>query len=156
MSEDFSADLEHEHRLIDAGIEAYLDSGQRPAAERRADLMCALDTLRRHIYFEEEYLFPPLRALGLVGPIAVMVREHGAMWTAITALADAIDDPPETNAAHCHDLLRLLAAHNGKEEGIVYAEARRLLPAADQAELSVAVRTAELPSGWTSQATGVR
>jgi hemerythrin-like domain-containing protein len=156
MSEDFSADLEHEHRLIDAGIDAYLGIDHSPATDRRVDLAHALQILRRHIYFEEEFMFPPLRALGLVGPVAVMVREHGVLWGVIAQLEAHIDDPADSNTALCQDLRSRLANHNGKEESIVYAQARELLPEADQAELSVLLRTAKMPVGWTTHAASLR
>ena len=156
MKDDFSADLEHEHRLIDAGLDACLIADQRPLADRRADVARALQLLRRHIYFEEAYLFPPLRALGLAGPLAVMVREHAVMWATITQLEATVDDPSGVSTELCRDLRAQLAKHNGKEEAIVYTQARQLLPDADQAELSKLVTTVEMPVAWTCEATGVR
>lgn len=154
MSGDFSADLEHEHRIIDAGIEAYLASDQREPADRRADLVHAIDVLRRHIYIEEAYLFPPLRALGLAGPVAVMIHEHARMWLTLADLEAHPDDPAETNRARCEELLTLLAAHNGKEEGIVYATARERLPQPDQVELASIVASAQLPADWVCEGLG--
>ncbi|BBY96539.1 hypothetical protein MFAL_00060 [Mycolicibacterium fallax] len=43
-----------EHRAIDAEIERFLDAPDDGAA-----LRTALDTLRRHIYLEEKFMFPP-------------------------------------------------------------------------------------------------
>ena len=45
-----------------------------------------MDGLRRHIYLEEEFLFPPLRAAGMMAPLFVMVRQHGELWDAMRAL----------------------------------------------------------------------
>lgn len=56
------AALEREHHEIDAGIEKFLED---PAPTQ--SLATAFTALRRHIYLEEEYLFPPLRAEGLMG-----------------------------------------------------------------------------------------
>lgn len=156
MKDDFSADLEHEHRLIDAWLDACLIADQHPLADRRADVARALQVLRRHIYFEEAYLFPPLRALGLAGPLAVMVREHAAMWATITELEATLDDSSGVSTELCQSLRDQLSKHNGKEEAIVYTQARQLLPDADQAELSTLVTTVEMPVAWTCNAAEVR
>jgi hemerythrin-like domain-containing protein len=156
VKDDFSADLEHEHRLIDAGLDACLTADHRPLADRCADLARALQTLRRHIYFEEACLFPPLRALGLAGPLAVMVREHAVMWDTIANLEATLDDPSGVSIGICRDLRNQLAKHNGKEEAIVYTQARQLLPDADQAELGALVRTVTMPVDWTREAAAVR
>ena len=47
--------LEREHQEIDLGIAAFRADPRRTAALGRA-----LAGLRRHIYLEEEFLFPPL------------------------------------------------------------------------------------------------
>lgn len=68
--------LEREHREIDEGIVAY-ESRLAAGVDEPALLHRAMDALRRHIYLEEEFLFPPLRAVGMVAPVFVMLREHG-------------------------------------------------------------------------------
>lgn len=57
--------LEREHHEIDADIEAFTAS-----PSDRQPLIRAISALRRHIYLEEEYLFPLLRAVepGLEAP----------------------------------------------------------------------------------------
>jgi hypothetical protein len=68
--------LEREHREVDEGIEAFADGP--PAGQRdRKPLIRAIHALRRHIYLEEVFLSPPLRAAGLVAPVLVMLREYG-------------------------------------------------------------------------------
>ncbi len=71
-----STDLALEHRRIDERFERfqqYLAKGQV-----NADLYEeAAGILHRHIYLEEEILFPEVEARGLVGPTAVLVQEHG-------------------------------------------------------------------------------
>jgi hypothetical protein len=86
MHESLSALLEHEHHEIDAGLEAFLaglDCGQT----RTQDLTHAVEALRRHIYLEEAFLFPPLRAAGLIPPVLVMLREHGEIWRTLDWIA---------------------------------------------------------------------
>lgn len=63
MSEPTLADvLEAEHHEIDAGIHAFLGG----ADDGRDRLAAVFEELRRHIYLEEVYLFPPLTEAGLV------------------------------------------------------------------------------------------
>ncbi|MEO6996601.1 MAG: hemerythrin domain-containing protein, partial [Terracoccus sp.] len=61
MDESLTALLEREHHEIDAGIEAFLE-GLAQNEIRDQELTRSVGALRRHIYLEEEFLFPPLRA----------------------------------------------------------------------------------------------
>ena len=96
MQETLTAALEREHQEIDAGLEAFAD-GLESGELRGADLDRAADALRRHIYLEEEFLFPPLRAAGMVPPVLVMLREHGEIWRTLDALE--LEVGPGTAAA---------------------------------------------------------
>lgn len=91
MVDTLSAALEREHHEIDAGLEAFLD-GLDSGEVRRDELTRAADALRRHIYLEEEILFPPIRDAGLVPPILVMLREHGEIWQTLDALEEAVSE----------------------------------------------------------------
>src|SRR5699024_11129966 len=126
--------LTREHREIDAGIEAFVASvgAGGPAgtvSEWAAPLLVAMTALRRHIYLEEEFVFPPIRDGGLVMPIMVMLREHGELWRAMDELSDLLetgaDDPGQHQelVQRCSTMLDLLEAHNSKEEPIIYTRA---------------------------------
>lgn len=155
--ETLAAALEREHHEIDDGIETFaagLAAGKcdgRPLARATA-------ALRRHIYLEEEFLFPPLRAAGLIAPVFVMVREHGQMWTTLDALdaefhdGDVHDTLPESVADLLRDLQQQLEAHNPKEEQILYPQADQVLTASATAELRALLDAGQLPDGWVCQA----
>jgi len=142
------AALEREHHEIDAGIEKFLED---PAATQ--SLATAFTALRRHIYLEEEYLFPPLRAEGLMGPVFVMLKEHGELWTELDEvdrlLADGAGAPELRKKLEF--LLEMLDRHNVKEEPIVYAAADQTLDAETVAEINELVETSTLPVGWVCQ-----
>ena len=144
--------LEREHRQIDGGIEAYL-AGLDGTADP-GPLRAALDGLRRHIYLEEEFLFPPLKAAGLMGPIFVMLREHGQLWTSMDKveqlLADGAD--PEARRGACTTLLALLDAHNSKEEPIIYSQADAILSEEAGSELTEFLAGGTTPEGWVCSA----
>ncbi|BBY83686.1 hemerythrin domain-containing protein [Mycolicibacterium pulveris] len=154
MSATLSAALEHEHRVIDRGIEIFADGANSRApsnvtAEQRDALVNAVEVLRRHIYLEEEYLFPPLRAAGMVGPVMVMVHEHAQMWPLLDQIEESLADGNAATAAQlCRELLAQLGSHNWKEERILYPQADDTLSAADRDELSELVATAQVPEDW--------
>jgi len=142
--------LTHEHREIDEGIEAYLGgAGTTP-------LLDAITELRRHIYLEEELMFPPLRQAGLMMPVMVMLREHGEIWRLmdeVIALADAGDAAdPDAAGARCRDLLALLGQHNVKEEPIIYPQADAGLPADVTDRVHDLLESGTMPPGWVCEA----
>lgn len=137
--------LEHEHREIDAGIEAYTSG---PTPDSRAQLLRATAALRRHIYLEEEILFPPLYAAGMVAPLLVMLREHGQIWATLDALERALDSDPETARGLLRQLTVQLQHHNLKEERIVYPQADHTLPDPVADRLRAFLDSGELPAGW--------
>jgi regulator of cell morphogenesis and NO signaling len=107
-----AAALQREHHEIDHGIEAFL-AGRR---EGRADfdaLARAVEALRRHIFLEEEFLFPPLRAAGLVAPVFVMLREHGEIWCTLDSLQTQIHAAggDRSDVETCELLLAQLERH---------------------------------------------
>jgi regulator of cell morphogenesis and NO signaling len=144
--------LEREHREIDGGIEAYtaaLATGTSDAGP----LLRAMNGLRRHIYLEEEFLFPPLRAGGLMVQLFVMVREHGELWKTM----EALDASLAANAASdvlleaCTTLLAQLDKHNTKEEPIIYPQADTVLTEEAAAQLSSFLDSGTMPEGWVCQ-----
>jgi hypothetical protein len=151
-----AAALEREHREIDAGIEAF---GAAPAegGGRVESVTDAIAALRRHIYLEEAFLFPPLRA-ELAMPTIVMLREHGELWRTVdeleAKLAEGASD--QSVRALCRELLARLASHNGKEEPIFYTRADPGLPPAAADELRAFLDSGRMPEGWVCQGPGPR
>jgi len=141
------AALEREHRAIDGGIEAFIACDDPAAGEL---LVEAMQGLRRHIYLEEEFLFPPMREAGMMMPIFVMLREHGALWHAMAGLdamiADDAGRPALVDAGR--ELLSLLDAHNSKEEPVIYTQADDILEQEATAELQDFLRSGTMPEGW--------
>lgn len=143
-----TAALEHEHHEIDAGIEAFLD-GLSAGEWRTGDLTRAVDGLRRHIYLEEEHLFPPLRAAGMLAPVLVMLREHGDIWRTLDVIESLDPDADHEHAREqCAALLVQLAAHNAKEEPIIYPQGDLVLDDAAKRDLHALLESGQLPDGW--------
>jgi hemerythrin-like domain-containing protein len=138
-----------QHREIGAAIELFIEKleGGNPQTELIAAL---LETLRRHIYLEEVFLFPPIRQAGIVMPVVAMMREHGQLWTTMETLAELVsetEDSPRLEAA-CNQLLDQLHKHNFKEEPVIYLHANYDLAPSTVAELTTFVATGRLPEGW--------
>lgn len=143
--------LEHEHREIDEVITSWAD-GAASGTDARAALGHAVDELRRHIYAEEELLFPALREAGMVGPILVMLREHGEMWPLLDALQDRLaQGDAEELGTSCRRLLALLQQHNPKEELILYPEVDRVVGADAGVDVHGFLDAGRMPAGWTCQ-----
>ncbi|MCK0112654.1 hemerythrin domain-containing protein [Ornithinimicrobium sp. F0845] len=145
--------LEREHHEIDAGLESFAE-GLSAGVVRDDELARAGSALRRHIYLEEEFLFPPLRAAGMLPPVLVMLREHGEIWRVLDALeqeAATLTAPVSGSGAaadRCRELLGALAAHNAKEEPIIYPQGDVVLADEAKQELHDFILEGEMPAGW--------
>jgi regulator of cell morphogenesis and NO signaling len=141
--ESLAAALEREHHEIDAGIAAFTAAPGDPQPLTRA-----IRALRRHIYLEEEFLFPLLCQAepGLAAPVFVMLREHAQIWAALDALER--EPGPGTALVLCRQLTVRLLHHNLKEEKVLYPRADDMLPPAAASRLRAFLGSGELPEGW--------
>jgi hemerythrin-like domain-containing protein len=142
------AALEREHHEIDAGIEAF-GSGELSDQQRADSLRQAIGALRRHIFLEEAYLFPPMKQ-DLAIPTMVMLREHGEIWRSLDSIEAGLDqDITEASLQEaCGELLAQLDSHNSKEEPIFYEHADQTLSQAQGAVLQDLIEDSEMPPGW--------
>ncbi|SJN28604.1 Hemerythrin HHE cation binding domain protein [Microbacterium esteraromaticum] len=140
--------LTREHRAIDGGIAAFLADTVDATPLREA-----ISALRRHIYLEETFLFPPLKATMMM-PIFVMLREHGELWRGMDETEARLDEAQRAGDTdiqqQCRDLLTLLDAHNSKEEPIIYPRADADLAPDVRAELAEFIAIGAYPDGWAS------
>ncbi|MDN5820986.1 MAG: hemerythrin domain-containing protein [Brachybacterium sp.] len=151
-----AAAFTREHHQIDDGIEAFLaDTAEHDPARRARPLLTAMEALRRHIYLEEEVVFPRLAPGPLMMPLMVMRREHGELWERMDALAEILED--DSSAASgiadaCTELLSLLEDHNRKEEPIIYPHLDTDLTPEEQSLVRELLAGETLPEDWTCQA----
>lgn len=144
-TQSLAAALEQEHQEIGAGISAFTASPADPQPLTRA-----IRALRRHIYLEEEFLFPLLGEAEptLRAPVFVMLREHAQIW----ALVDTLESRPGTPSGIGPALGRRLASqllhHNLKEEKILYPRADDVLSPAAAGRLRAFLGSGEAPEGW--------
>ncbi|EWT05893.1 hemerythrin [Intrasporangium chromatireducens Q5-1] len=141
--------MEREHHEVDEAIADFVQ-GLREGDVRHADLGRATSLLQRHIYIEEAFIFPPLRAKGMLAPILVMEREHGQIWRTLDAVnlevgsGTAADSVPD----RCQQLLHELQVHNDKEEPIIYPQADALLTDSDKDAVRDFIDSGTMPDGW--------
>jgi iron-sulfur cluster repair protein YtfE (RIC family) len=150
-----AAALEREHHEIDAGIEEYL-TARAQGREQLEPLRLAMGSLRRHIFLEEEFLFPGVREVGLVAPIFVMLREHGEIWDTLDAIDAQLSSESVVGLREetCRQLLAQLERHNSKEEAIIYPQADAMARAGADAELQAFLSVGRLPDGWVCEQAG--
>lgn len=136
--------LIREHDEIDAGVEAFAGQGDVQA------LRGAIVALRRHIYLEEEFVFPPLKEAGMMMSIFVMLREHGEIWDAMDTIEQSLDNGTGSDSIRdtCLGLLAVLSNHNAKEEPIIYPQADALLSPDAIDRLQQFIASGRMPEGW--------
>ncbi|WP_284535103.1 hemerythrin domain-containing protein [Nocardioides sp. T2.26MG-1] len=139
--------LEREHQEVDAGLEYFVAHGIAGAPQLRT----ALAALRRHIFVEEECLFPMLQDPALRMPLFVMLTEHRDLWRTMDEIDAALDGdgPGDRLQVLGRTLLAQLDRHNSKEEPIIYAHAATALPPEAAASLTEVLETARVPVGWS-------
>ena len=104
--------------------------------------------LIRHIYWEEEFLFPAVEARGLSGPPRIMRVEHGQICRLLEEFEKALGSGQPIRPDRLQGLKRLLAAHNSKEESVLYPMADTMLGQDSLNELLDRIIAAKMPSGW--------
>lgn len=146
--------LTREHHHIDAGIEEFSTGIQqgKPLHILIEPLREAMTALRRHIYIEEEFAFPPIKEGGLTMPIMVMEREHGVLWRQMDALETSLnaftEAQRETLMGACQNMLEVLESHNSKEEPIIYPHLDTQLTPEQSTQLRVLIESGTTPPGW--------
>lgn len=146
--------LESEHRIIDEGFGVFR-SGLATGVVAPSRFDEAARALRRHIFIEEELLFPELDARSFSGPIVVMVQEHGEIWRLLDVIQRRLEKGNYDVAALTDDidaLHNLLEAHDLKEEHVLYPTADELLGDQERLELLHALLEVNLPEGWICKA----
>lgn len=115
--------LERDHKEIDDLFKTYQDA-KRGGGAALKEVFCEFDDrLRRHIDWEEEFLFPIFerRTEGQMGgrPTVIMRHEHEQIKMYLGLIADALESN-ETHQVYEEALLTTLQEHNRKEENILY------------------------------------
>lgn len=144
LSSSLAVALEREHREIDAGIAGY---AVKPSEGQL--LARAIRALRRHIYLEEEILFPMLLAAEPASgrSLSALVREHARIWDLLEPLEHDLGTRP-IEPARIRQLKSFLMHHNRNEEKDLYPRTDEVLPQPAADRMRAFLDSAELPEGW--------
>jgi len=146
--------LTREHQEIDAGIATFI-AGLEGGAVDPEPVRRTIDALRRHIYLEEQFVFPPIRQAGVLMPVLVMLREHGALWQLMDDLVELLDDGDRSGidalATTSHGLLTQLEQHNSKEEPLIYPHVDSDLTEEATAALNEFLANGATPDSWVCE-----
>jgi hypothetical protein len=144
-TESLAAALQREHVEIDEGIASYAVSPGSPEPLARA-----IRALRRHIYLEEEFLFPMLGRAEptLMADLLVMLREHARIWATLDELERDIEEGTGTELVRCRQLTVQLLHHNRTEETVLYPVTDEALPPAVAQRLLAFLDGGDMPDGW--------
>lgn len=124
-----------DHDEIDRLLEEFRASKSGDRAATLATYREFKTRLERHIGWEEDILFPLFERLtGMTdnGPTTVMRAEHRQITGFLDAIDATIKDGETSTEADESALLQVLAAHNFKEEHILYPMIDRQVSAADR------------------------
>src|SRR5690625_2686039 len=127
------------------------DTSADTARASTSSLLRAFAALRRHIYLEEEFVFPALTAPSLAVAIMVMYREHGSIWRLMDQAEDLISNrstDQDQTITTCEVMLSELERHNAKEEPIIYPHTDADLTEEQQQRLVQFLESGEMPAGW--------
>ncbi len=154
MDDTVGRQLEHDHHRIDDSFAQFAKSLNESSIDRDA-FDVAAGALRHHIYVEETLHFPVLRAVGLLAPVLVMMREHGEIWDLLDAIGQSLTAGNTDEAQRLWpQLSAVLEQHNAKEEQILYPAGDQKISAADAELIITTLATGETPAGWVCEMAG--
>jgi regulator of cell morphogenesis and NO signaling len=135
--------FEADHRRLDSLFRQFQALKQTDMGRAASLFDPFLRGLRRHIVWEEELLFPRFESkTGLspaMGPTAVMRDEHRRIEAALARIRDRVRAGDPASDGDEAALLEVLAAHNQKEETILYPAIDQHLSEAEAAEVFAAM-----------------
>jgi iron-sulfur cluster repair protein YtfE (RIC family) len=135
--------LEQDHDRLDA---TFNDFRSTKACDpvKAAELFSAFKRgLRRHIVWEEEFLFPRFEArTGMTdgGPTVVMRLEHRRIKELLDAIGERVAAGRMDTDEYEHELQGVLMVHNTKEEAVLYPAIDRYIPEQEAADLIAAMK----------------
>ncbi len=128
--------LAHDHDRLDQFLETYRQLKRVDFARAKQAFREFKFGLQRHIISEETILFPLFEdksGLRDHGPTVVMRAEHREIGRRLEALHDKVRRHDVDSEREEEELLQALAAHNHKEENILYPAIDRLASVEEKA-----------------------
>ncbi|MBI2858299.1 MAG: hemerythrin domain-containing protein [Chloroflexi bacterium] len=140
---------------LQSAIEELKQGKTDSALGRLRDLTGFFDgDLRLHFFQEENALFPAIsHAIGPMGPVAVMLDEHKALWQAIDRLEEEIERGVQGEAStaplqHVASyILWALRSHIEKEDRMLFPLAEAHLNIAEREAVTSLIESSLVPAG---------
>ncbi len=129
--------LAHDHDRLDQLLETYRQLKRVDFAKAKQAFREFKFGLQRHIISEETILFPLFEdksGLRDHGPTVVMRAEHREIGRRLEALHDKVRRHDVDSEREEEELLQALAAHNQKEENVLYPAIDQLTSAEEKAD----------------------
>jgi hemerythrin superfamily protein len=138
ITQELTADHERLDRLFD---EVRSRVGASDFARATTSFGEFARALAHHIAVEERFLFPAFDARHMPGPTTVMRHEHRAIEQLMALAADSLKSQDASRfAAEAAELAAILAAHNMKEERVLYPRSDAALDEVERAQVLAALR----------------
>lgn len=115
--------MAHDHSRLDGLFREFQAAKQSDLSHAKQCFREFTGGLHRHIVWEEEVLFPLFESqTGMQdhGPAAVMRAEHRQIHRVLDQIHERIAKGDTTSDALEEQLITVLAAHNKKEEAVLY------------------------------------
>jgi iron-sulfur cluster repair protein YtfE (RIC family) len=136
----------HDHDRLDQLLETYRQLKHTDFAQAKQAFREFKFGLQRHIIWEETILFPLFEdktGMREQGPTVVMRAEHREIGRRLEALHDKVRRQDVDSAGEEEALRETLAAHNHKEENVLYPAIDRLC--SDDERATAFTQMEELP-----------
>jgi iron-sulfur cluster repair protein YtfE (RIC family) len=131
--------MDVDHRRVDRILTTFSALKRGDLAKASALFTRGREDLLRHIFWEEEMLFPAFEEktnLRDSGPTVVMRQEHSQIRAGLEKIKDLLDDGKLADLDTAEqELAKILAVHNKKEELILYPMINKNLSSSERKEL---------------------
>jgi iron-sulfur cluster repair protein YtfE (RIC family) len=136
----------HDHEQLDQGLDSYRRMKRTDFNEAKRAFQEFKFALQRHIIWEETVLFPLFEdktGMRDFGPTVVMRAEHREIGRWLESLHEKVRQHDLDSEQEEEGLLKVLVAHNQKEETVLYPAIDRLATDGEKADMFQRIR--ELP-----------
>ena len=142
--------FQHDHERLDALLQSFQTLKRQNVSKANEAFTQFKTGLERHIQWEENLLFPlweEKTGMSDGGPTFVMRHEHRRIEEQLQAIDRNVTEAQTEDAQAEQALLALLAAHNLKEERVLYSAIDQV-PTAEECR-NILKKIQELPEGET-------
>ena len=142
--------FQHDHDRLDALLQSFQTLKRQNVLKAKEAFTQFKSGLERHIQWEENLLFPlweEKTGMSDGGPTFVMRHEHRRIEEQLQAIDRNVTEEQADDAQAEQALLALLAAHNLKEERVLYPAIDQVITAEECRNILKKIQ--ELPEGET-------